>query len=578
MRLRRSVGLLWISSVLFVTACAAPSRPAAPSSSGAPAAPAAPVATGPKKITVAISGDPNTLNNSVARAGSGGVAGVDAVEQMVSAGMSLMDDTGVLHPQLGESVPSIENGQWRVLPDGRMEMTWKIKPNAQWHDGTPVTADDLLFAVQVGQDKEIPALGNAGFGSIDTVEATDPRTVVVHWKKPFILADTLFTYDFGLPLPKHLLEKTFLEDKANFVQVPYWTEGFVGTGPYRLRDFVRSSHLILVPNEGYVLGKPKIDEIEVKFIRDPAAMMANILAGEVQLTMGRGLSLDQAITVRDQWKDGKLGTVLSSWIAAYPQMQSPTPAAVADVRFRRALLMGINRQDLVESLQAGQSMVAHSYVSPKEGDYAAIERSVVKWEYDPRRAAEGLEAMGYVKGTDGGYRDASGQRLSLEIRTTGGDDLQEKTMLAISDYWQRLGIVVDSVVVAPQRAQDREYRANFPAFEEVRQPNDLSAGALTRYYGPEASLPENSYRGSNRMRYKSPELDILIDRFYATVPKAERLQVVADITRHMTDQVIPLGMFYNAQPTMIANRLVNVGPGGSSVPPAWNAHEWDLKP
>jgi peptide/nickel transport system substrate-binding protein len=237
----------------------------------------------------------------------------------------------------------------------------------------------------------------------------------------------------------------------------------------------------------------------------------------------------------------------------------------------------VNRQDLVDSLQAGQSMVAHSYLSPKDGDYSAIERSVVKWEYDERRAAEGLETLGYTKGPDGVYRDATGQRLGVEIRTTGGDDLQEKTMLSVSNYWQRLGLAVDSVVVPPQRAQDREYRANFPAFEEVRQPNDLSAGALTRYYGPESSLPDNSYRGSNRMRYKSSELDALIDRFYATVPKTERLQVLGDITHHMTDQVIPLGIFYNAQPTMIANRLVNVGPGGSSVPPAWNVQEWDVR-
>jgi peptide/nickel transport system substrate-binding protein len=581
MRRTRAICLWWISVIVLVTACAgpAPASPAsAPASGNAPAAPAAPVATTPKKITVAISGDPNTLNNSVARAGSGGVAGVDAIEQMVSAGMTIMDDSGVLHPQLGEAVPSIENGQWKVQPDGRMEMTWKINPAAKWHDGTPVSADDLLFAVTIGQDKEIPALGNAGYASIDSVEAVDARTVVVHWKRPFILADTLFTYDFGLPLPRHLLEKTYTEDKANFVQVPYWTDGFVGTGPYRLRDFVRSSHLILVPNDAYVLGRPKIDEIEIRFIRDPAALMANILAGEVQLTMGRGLSLDQAVTTRDQWKDGKLGTVLSSWIAAYPQMLNPTPAVIADARFRRVLLQAINRQDLVDSLQAGQSMVAHSYLSPKESDYATIERNIVKWEYDPRRAAEGLEALGYVKGSDGGYRDAGGQRLSLEIRTTGGDDLQEKTMLSISDYWQRLGITVDSVVVAPQRAQDREYRANFPSFEEVRQPNDLSAGALTRYYGPEASLPDNSYRGSNRMRYRNAELDALIDRFYATVPRADRQQVLGNLLHHMTDQVVPLGIFYNAQPTMIANRLVNVGPGGSSVPPAWNSHVWDLRP
>ena len=79
------------------------------------------------------------------------------------------------------------------------------------------------------------------------------------------------------------------------------------------------------------------------------------------------------------------------------------------------------------------------------------------------------------------------------------------------------------------------------------------------------------------MRYRNGELDALIDRFYATVPRPERIQVLGDIIHHMTDQVIPLGMFYNAAPTMIGNRLINVGPGGSAVTPAWNAHEWDLR-
>jgi peptide/nickel transport system substrate-binding protein len=550
----------------------------APSSSGGASNAPASSSPGPKRIVAAISGEPNTFNNTVARAGAGGVAGVDALEQFVSAGLTQLDDTGVQRAQLAEAVPSVDNGLWKVNADGTMETTWRIKPGATWHDGTPLMADDLLFTVQVGEDKEIPALSNSAYNSIESVTAPDPSTVTVHWKKPFIQADTMFSYDLALPLPKHLLEKAFEDDKAGFTQVPYWTTAFVGAGPFRVKEFSLGSFIILSANDAYVLGRPKVDEVEIRFMRDPNALIASILSGNVELTMGRGLSLEQAVQVRDNWQGGKLGVVLSSWIAAYPQMLNPTPAAIADARFRQALLTAVDRQQMVDSLQAGQSMVAHSYLSPKEAQYSTVEQGIVRYDYDTRRAMTLMESVGYVRGADGLLRDAAGQPLTMEVRTTGGDDLQEKTLFSMADNWQRLGVTVDPVVVPPQRAQDREYRANFPALEEVRQPNDLTTGSLTRYYGPESSLPENNYRGSNRMRYSSVELNGLIDRFYTTIPQGERGQVLSGIIHHMTDQVIPLGMFYNAQPAMIGNRLVNVGPGGATTAtPAWNSAQWDVK-
>ncbi len=577
MHIANVVRIAWVGLLIIAASCASPPPP--PSSAGSSAR--APAAASPKRFTVAISGDPNTLSNSVARAGSGGVAGLDALEMFVSSGLTVQDDRGERRPQLAEAVPTLENGGWRLLPDGRMETSWTIRPATRWHDGTPITADDLAFTLLVGEDPDIPALGNAGFASIEGVEIpesqAEARTILVRWKRPFIFADGLFSFDFALPLPRHLLERVYREDKPNFTQAPYWTAEFVGSGPYRVRQWVQGSHMILAANDGYVLGRPKLDEIEVRFIPDPNTLIASILAGEVGLTMGRGLSLDQAIQLRDQWRDGTLGIVLSSWIAAYPQMLNPNPPVVADVRFRRALLLALDRQQMVDALQAGQSLVAHSYLSPKEPEYRDIERSIVRYDYDPRRAGEIIEGLGYVRGSDGGFRDAAGQRLTVEIRTTGGDDLQEKTMLSMSDYWQRVGVTVEPVVVPRQRAQDREYRANFPGFEEVRQPNDLTTGALTRYLGSESALPENNYRGNNRMRYQSAELDALIDRFYRTVPRNERVEVLGEIIHHMTDQVIPIGLFYNASPTMISNRLVNVGPGGASVPPSWNVQEWDVR-
>lgn len=522
-------------------------------------------------------GDPYTLNNAVARAGSGGVPGADALEELVSAGLTHLDDRSVRHAQLADAVPTLENSLWKLLPDGRMETSWTIRSGALWHDDTPLTTRDLLFAAQVGQDKDIPALGSAGFASVESIEAVDERTVTVRWKRPFIQADAMFASLFALPMPSHIIERTYVDNKPGFLQIPYWTREFVGSGPYRVRDWVPSSHMLLSAYQGYVLGRPKIDELEVKFIPDPNTLIANVLAGEAELTMGRGLSLDQAVQLRDQWREGRMEIILTSWISAYPQLLNPDPPVVADPRFRRALLHATDRQRLVDVLLAGQSLVGHSYLSPREPEYGEIERAIVRYEYDVARAVALIEGLGYTKGPDGGFRDAAGQRLSVEVRTTGGDDLQEKTLFSLADDWQRLGLVVEPVVIPRQRAQDREYRANFPAFEQVRQPNDLTPGALMRYHGSEAALPDNNYRGNNRMRYRSAELDGFIDTFYATIPTGPRSQALAQVIGHMTAQAIPVGLFYNTQPTMVANRLLNVAAGGANSTPAWNAHTWDVR-
>jgi ABC-type transport system substrate-binding protein len=193
-----------------------------------------------KRITAAIVAEPATLSARVNVASAGTVApGADAVEELVNGGLAHLDPQGNLVPQLAEDVPSLENGLWKLLPDGQMETTWSLKPSARWHDGTPVTADDLLFAVRVGQDGDLPAFSHPGFAAVQSVVATDQRTVTVRWNHPYTGADTMFTAvspAFALPLPAHLLAAPYQDNKAGFLDLPYWGAEFVGTGAFKLID------------------------------------------------------------------------------------------------------------------------------------------------------------------------------------------------------------------------------------------------------------------------------------------------------------------------------------------------------
>jgi len=567
MRIRRNVGLLGLLGLLAL-GCAAP---VAPREAGPPGATERSGA--PKRVLAGILGDPHTLSQSINSAGTGSIRGVGETQKLIHAGLAIADAQGRSHPQLAEAVPTLENGQWRLLPDGRMETTWAIKPNARWHDGTPFTTADLVFTLQAGRDRDLALTAYPGYAFIDAIDAADERTATVRWKRPFIEADLLFTYEFALPLPKHLLEATYTTDKASLLDLPYWTTDFVGAGPFRVREFARNSHMVLQAYDQYVLGRPRVDEIVIRFISDPNALIANLLAGEVQVTIGRGLNLEQALQVAGQWSEGRMEAKPSNWIAHYPQLLTPNPAVIGDARFRRALLLALDRQGMSDSLQGGQAPVAHSYYEVGAPDFKDVERFVVKYDYDPRRATQIVEELGYAKGPDGFFRDATGQPLVVQSMTNAGDDLKEKMVFVGADYWKAIGVGVDTVITPRQRASDREYRATYPGFDLVRQPFEPE-----RLLGSEAALPENRFGGKNRTRYASAELDSLIEKYFVTIPTQERLQTLGAILQHLSERVVALGVFYGPEPMLINNRLLNVATARApSSDETWNGHLWDIK-
>jgi peptide/nickel transport system substrate-binding protein len=563
----------WVLAALAIvvalhTGCAATPRSSGPASGGGEA----PKAEAPKRLLAAIMGDAHTVAQKLNPASY--VPGIDTLEELVSAGLTNTDDRGNQRAQLAEAAPTVDNGRWKLQPDGRMEMAWTIRPGAQWHDGAPFTTDDLLFTMKVVQDPDLGVFRDTAFGVLEGVEASDARTVVARWKAPLVRADQLFSRSLALPLPKHLLERPYEElEKPAFLEIPHWSHEFVGSGPYRLREFARGSHLILEANERWVLGKPRVDTIEVKFIPDSKTLVANILAGAAELTLGRSISLEEGLQLRDQWRDGGLFLTQAGAIQLHPQFLNANPPVIGKLQFRRALYHAIDRQELGNSLQAGEATVAHTFVVPNQAEYASIEGAIVRYDYDPRRAGQMLEGLGYSRASDGFLRDPQGQRLPLEVIGAGGE-ANLKSVPIVADFWRRVGVEVSEAVVPIQRQRDYEWTANFPGFELSRRGADLKS--LLRYHRSQAPTAERGFQGQNVPRYINADLDALIERYHVTIPIPERMSVLGQIVNHMSEQLVLMTLFYDKEVTAVANRLVNFTKGLSSTQ-AWNAEQWDLR-
>jgi peptide/nickel transport system substrate-binding protein len=568
----------WLVSsfALVVAACGPAGSPGAvpPPASGADAPDPS---TTPTRLVASIQADPRAFNGQVARGIAGGrIRGGPELEWLVTSGLTVPDDRGTLQGQLAEAAPSAENGLWKVLPDGRMETTWVIRQGARWHDGTPFTAQDLVFTANVVRDPDLAAMfRDSAWERIESVESRDARTIVVTWNSPYIDADRMFSNELAPPLPRHLLEASYTENKDGLIHLPYWLSEFVGSGPFFLRTWVQGSHVVLNAFPDYVLGKPKLDQVEVRFIMDSNAVVSNLLAGAVELTLGYGLSLEQALELRRLWTDGRIEIAPNGWIPIHPQLLNSRPPVVADVRFRRALLHALDRQEMVETLQAGQVTVAHVFLNPVEPEYKAVESAIVKYDFDINRARRGLEELGYVRGADGTYVDGAGQRLALDIAATEGLEIQVKAMFAVSDAWQRLGIEMRPLVKSSQTNVDREENANFPGFRVSRQPNAIAE--MTRYLIASAPVAANRFTGQNFARYMNQEYNDLIERYFLTIPKGERMDILRQIVRHQSESLHQMGLFYNVQSVAIGKRVQGVTNSGvSGFNQTWNAHLWSV--
>ena len=557
---------------LMVSACAPATGPGVSDTRSQP--PAA-----RKQIVASIFSQPAGLHQELTNPtpSSGSVPGLSELYTLLNGAISYLDTDNVRQAWFVEAIPTVENGLWQVFPDGRMETAWRLKPGIKWHDGVPMTADDLRFTVDVYREREIEIVVVPALALVTGIDVRDPLTVVVHWDRLFIGADIFFSSTSPRvptmwPLPRHILEQPFQENKAGFFGLPYWREGFVGAGPFRMLEWVEGSHALLDAYDGYVLARPRVDQIEVRFFTDRGPLKAALLAGAVHVHAGRGLNVEDVLQIQSNSQDVKvqLGGTLAGVLPIYPQFIDPDPPILANVQFRRAALMAIDRQELTDALNNGLGPVAHSWVQADQPDGRATEGRIVRYPYDPRAAVQMIEALGYSRGADGIFRAGDGTRLSIGLLTHEQNSFHVPTALSVQTHWQRLGFDVQLDILSVARATDLRARALFPSF--ILLSKGVIAGPDGYFTRSAIPLPENNFFGGNASRYGSAELDGMIERYVRAIPFPERMGVLGDMVHLQTDQVHMLPLFFQGGAFVLGSpRLKNVLGGH-----VWNAHLWEL--
>jgi len=564
---RAAISLLALLAML--TACA-PSAPGAPSANQGPGGSASPPVR--KTLILAHVQEPPNIEGFSGEAGRGGSG---PIKYMVHDYLVHEDDRPAHEPHLAVDVPSTDKGTWRLNPDGSMETTWTLKPNIKWHDGTPFTSADVVFSFGVYKDPELPSPFSPILALMESVSAGDARTFTVRWSQTYPFA---YQAEGLIPLPKHVFEDVYSGDKDTFVKSAHFNREWVGLGPYRIAKWEPGAHLELARFDDYYTGRPPFDSVTVRFIGDGNTMLANIMAGAVDVVLPPSVDLTTALDLRSRWEGTgnqvlitPTGRIHFMEIQHRPQFAKPANG-MTNRTVRQAFNYATDRQALVDVITAGHGQVADSYARPTDSFRSAVESAIVQYPFDPARAQGLLTQAGWQRGSDGVLVDTqSGERFESEIwgrQAVGG---QEREPSIVADMWNQLGARMTPYVIPAVRESDREHQATLPTviISSNLGPEEWFMARLNSRFIASAA---DRWTGRNKLGYSNPQLDSLVERLQITIDPNQRNVLHRELIQLETSEVAFMPLYWEVLP-VLALKGVKLPPYSNRT--ASNFAAWD---
>ena len=470
-------------------------------------------------------------------------------------------------------IPSLVNGG-AAMEGAGMRVTWHFKPGLAWGDGAPLGAADLAFTARVGRDPKSGFANTHTWQKVTAVDVPDPLTAVVHLREP--------AYDFDQMseiLPAHLEEALFAgaAEPGAYIQRSVYntdpTNAGLYNGPYRVTAVEAGSQMLLERNERWAGPRPFFDRIVIRTIGNTAALQANLLSGDVDMVPGEGvgLTLDQVLALQAQYPARFAYAYKPNLAYSHLDLQLDNPV-LADVRVRRALLMGIDRQTIVDRLMGGRVPVANSFVGPLEPQYSP---DVPVYPYDPARARALLAEAGWAPGPDGICRNAGGQRLSLQFSAPTGVRARELQQQVMQSQWRSIGVetIIKNEPARTLFGETLKHRT-FTGMAMFGWSSSVESSPRQTLSSGQIPTAGNGWGGGNYTDFRSARMDADIDALERELDFARRKPIWAEIQRIYAEELPVLPLFFGAEAHVWPLWLHGVLPTGHNQPTTLAVEGW----
>ena len=550
-------------------AAAQPTQPPPPTNTPVPTKPPAPTATPkPKVVRITISQEPDSLNPLYTQMWFSAIV----QDACLATGLLAYNEKNEPLPWIAKEIPTKENGG--ISADDKT-ITYKLREDAKWSDGEPITADDYVFTWQMIMSDKNKVQTRAPFDPyVDKVEAKDKTTLVVTFKEPYpgwqswIFSNVKQTN----AIPKHILEPVFQKD-GTLDNAEWNRKPTVGAGPFVLKEWQSGSHLILVANPNFWLGKPKVDQLFFRIVPDDAAQIAAIKAGDTDI--GTFIS---ASDVPELQKIDTINVVQEvngyreSWFFNLSNRKDKTKGhpALQDVNVRKAVVMAVDRDKIVKEFNLVPPPVTYWDGTPfGNPDLKPI-------PYDPDGAKKLLDDAGWKVGA-GGIRTKGGVKLKLRYITTD-KEVRKNTQVVVQQMFKEVGIDTE-LINQTGDVVFQGYSEGGPVATGQYDIAEWSDGAFpdpdTAYWLCSEIPSDDNPSGVNQWFICDEELDKLFKQEATTVDVQARIQIFHQIGKLIQDKVYWISLWDDPDLYTVSKNLSNIKFSGAT--PFWDVYEWDVK-
>lgn len=439
---------------------------------------------------------------------------------------------------LGGYTPDLATS-WELAPDSG-SVILKLRNDVKWHDGRPVTAEDVVWSIQMQKSDEVASPRVNDIAGIGEVAAQDSFTVVAQLARrgPYNINSLLEV----MPAPKHLLD-TVAPGEIRFSS---FGQNPVGNGLFKFAEWKQGQQLSLVANEDAPEGRPSLDRVVARFVPDVNAAMTEILSEQAGLLK---ITPEQAERVR---ASGNVelhhaARVRPAWIA-----WNTSKEPVNDPRVRQALLMGIDREQIVQGLFGEEGEVALTPIPTGLREHCP---SVKPLPYNPQQAKQLLAQAGWQDANGDGILDNGGRPLRIEVDYISTDPVRADVLVASQAMLRQIGV---DLVLKPyestawvERLRNRQFTGSLWGWGYG--PGVVGPNAEVIFHS--RSIPP---KGPNFAGYSNPRVDALIDSMLVTYDETQSRRMWCEIEQHLVNDAVYAPVFLDPELFAVHGRFENV--------------------
>lgn len=443
----------------------------------------------------------------------------DVITQ-IHNGLIEMDENYIFNPTLADKYETASDG---------MSYTFHLHPGVKFQDGSDFSSADVKYTFDFYSKATNGSLIASSFQGYDSTDTPDSGTAVV--KMSAINASFLINgaTTFIVPSKYH----------AQVGEKKYRTAP-IGTGPYKLKEWIQADHTTVVAFDGHFRGRPHIDTIIEKVVPEPSVRTIALETGTADSSVWPLLSTDD-IKLAKETNKFKTFISLSTALNHFP-INNKRPY-FADKAVRQALMYAIDRQKVIDTVFHGAATIATTNFAPTVKTW--YNPDVQKYDYDVAKAESMLDAAGWTKGSDG-IRAKGGTKFSFTCIVENGDQVREPEAELVQQYLKAVGVdmKITHQPVSVMNQMTTSGTADCALF-------NWTFGTID----PDASDTLVTNGANNAAHYSDPKMDQLQAEGLKTVDQAKRKQIYDQVQTLFAEDVPFIYMMYWSWFNHFTNRI-----------------------